>query len=98
LSGALASHLAGSSDKVIRQHIFVGVCSKTGFNRRTLCRRKNSPISGKLSGCAFGQSESATVCAGRDAGMPLEQLPEEGQILVANGVANLLHGAMIAFQ
>jgi hypothetical protein len=52
----------------------------------------------KLSGGALTQAESATICARRDTGVPLEQLPKESQILVTHGVANLLHSAMITLQ
>ena len=43
-------------------------------------------------------TESSSVGAGRGAGVALEDGAEEGNVLVADGVADFLHGAMVAFE
>src|SRR5262249_6391076 len=44
------------------------------------------------------QPEFLPIRAGRDPDMALEQAAEEGDIAVAHGVTDLLHGAMVALQ
>src|SRR6266576_316836 len=44
------------------------------------------------------QAEPAPVRARRHSSMSLKQLPEEHDVLVADGVADLLHAAMVAFE
>jgi len=43
-------------------------------------------------------AEAALIRAGRGSGVALEERAEEGHILVADGFADLLHGAMVALQ
>jgi len=51
-------------------------------------------------GGGFGwvTAEAAAVGAGGDAGVALEELAEEGSVLVADGVSDLPHGATVAFE
>src|SRR6266480_2172224 len=48
--------------------------------------------------CALLRPEPLPICARGDAGMSLEERAEKGDILITDGVANLLHGAMVAFE
>src|SRR6266850_768193 len=44
------------------------------------------------------RSEPLAVGAGADSGVPLKELPKERGILIADGVTDLLHGAMVALE
>jgi len=43
-------------------------------------------------------AEAATVGAGGNSGVALEELAEEGGVLVADGIADFVHRAMVAFE
>jgi len=43
-------------------------------------------------------AEAAAVGAGGDTGVALEELTEEGGVLVADSISDFVHGAMVAFE
>src|SRR5207248_10929043 len=54
-------------------------------------------ISTRLFGVQL-HAELVAICAGRNAGVPLEERAEKSDILITYGVTDLLHAAMVALQ
>jgi len=48
--------------------------------------------------CARLQPEPLPVCAGGDPSVSLEEVAEKRDILITDGLTDLLHGAMVALQ
>src|SRR5437868_9732701 len=44
------------------------------------------------------QAEPAPIGTGRDPCVSFEELPEEGEISISDGITDLLHAAMVVFQ
>src|SRR6185312_17243474 len=80
------------SSRTVSQNLAEPCSAWTGEGARAGTVSTRAPVH-----LALG-SESSAVGAGGDAGVALEEAAEIGRILIADGVADFLHGAMVALQ